>query len=137
MSLQDPAITHQLFKLIAKMSDDERRTLLRLLEDGLLKGKCRRRHYRKHLRLPVHYATRGRTYSGYIQNISLGGVFIPTRFRFSLGQGVVLAFPPPNGNTYIKMVGEVVRLGPEGIGVKFKSLSQKEKTALLSLTSPT
>jgi Tfp pilus assembly protein PilZ len=137
MSLQDPAITHQLFKLIAKMSDDERRTLLRLLEGGLLKGKCRRRHYRKHLRLPVHYASRGRTYSGYIQNISLGGVFIPTRFRFSLGQGLVVAFPSPNGNKYIKMVGQVVRLDPEGIAVEFKSLTQKEKTALLSLTSPT
>jgi Tfp pilus assembly protein PilZ len=135
VSLQDPAITHKLFKLIVKMSDDERRTLLNLLSRGLLKGKCRRKYYRKPLRLPVYYASKGRTYSGYIQNISLGGVFIPSRFRFSVGEGLVLAFPPQNSNTHVKVMGEVVRTSPEGIGVKFKSLTHKEKTALLSLSS--
>jgi hypothetical protein len=48
----------------------------------------------------------------------------------------VVAFPPRNSNKYIKMVGEVVRLDPEGIGIKFKSMTQKEKTGLLTLTSP-
>ncbi|MEJ2723076.1 MAG: PilZ domain-containing protein [Deltaproteobacteria bacterium] len=136
MSLQDPSITHELFKMVAKMSDDERRTLLNLLQNGLLKGRCRRRHYRKSLRLPVHYLSQGRTYSGYTQNISLGGLFLPTRYRFTVGQGLVVAFPPRNSNKYIKMVGEVVRLDPEGIGIKFKSMTQKEKTALLTLASP-
>lgn len=135
MSLQNPGITHELFKMIVRMSDDERRTLLNLLQNGLLKGRCRRKHYREPLLLPVYYASRGRTYSGYIQNISLGGVFIPSRFRFSVGDGLVLAFPPQESNRHLKVMGEVVRTSPQGIGVKFKSLSQKEKTALLSLSS--
>jgi hypothetical protein len=41
-NLQYPTVTHRLFQLISTMSDDERRTLLKLLENGLLKGKCRR-----------------------------------------------------------------------------------------------
>jgi hypothetical protein len=39
-SLQDPTVTHELFQLISKMSDDERRTLLKILKEGLLKDKC-------------------------------------------------------------------------------------------------
>jgi Tfp pilus assembly protein PilZ len=135
MSLQDPSVTHELFQKIVKMSDDERRTLLNLLQNGLLKGKCRRNHYRKSLRLPVRYVSRGRTYSGYTRNISLGGLFLPTRFHFSLGQGLILAFLHQGHHSYLKVAGEVVRISPEGIGVRFNSLNQREKTALMSLSS--
>ena len=135
MSLQDPSITHELFKMIAKMSDDERRTLLNLLQNGLLKGKCRRIHYRKALRLPVQYVSQGRNYSGYTRNISLGGLFLPTRFHFSIGQGLILAFLPQGRHSYLKVTGEVVRISPEGIGVRFNPMNQKEKTVLLSLSS--
>jgi Tfp pilus assembly protein PilZ len=135
VSLQDPSITHELFTIIVKMSDDERRMLLNLLRNGLLKGKCRRKHYRERLRLPVHYVSQGRTYSGYTQNISLGGLFLPTRFRFSIGQGLLLAFPPESNRSHLKLMGQVVRISSEGIGVQFSSLNHKEKTALLSLSS--
>ena len=135
MSLQDPSITHELFQMIVKMSDDERRTLLNLLQNGLLKGKCRRIHYRKALRLPVQYVSQGRNYSGYTRNISLGGLFLPTRFHFSIGQGLILAFLPQSRHSYLKVTGEVVRISPEGIGVRFNPMNQKEKTALLSLSS--
>jgi Tfp pilus assembly protein PilZ len=135
MSLQDPSTTHELFKMIAKMSDDERRTLLNLLQNGFLKGKCRRNHYRKPLCLPVQYVSQGRTYSGYTRNISLGGLFLRTRFPFSIGQGLILAFLPQDRHSYLKVTGEVVRTSPEGIGVKFNSLNQKDKAVLLSLSS--
>jgi Tfp pilus assembly protein PilZ len=135
MSLQDPSVTHELFQKIVKMSDDERRTLLNLLQNGLLKGKCRRNHHRKALRLPVQYVSRGRTYSGYTRNISLGGLFLPTRFPFSVGQGLALAFLHQGHHSYLKVTGLVVRVSPEGIGLKFNPLNQKEKTALMSLSS--
>ena len=135
MSLQDPSVTHELFQKIVKMSDDERRTLLNLLQNGLLKGKCRRNHHRKALRLPVQYVSRGRTYSGYTRNISLGGLFLPTRFSFSVGQGLALAFLHQGHHSYLKVMGVVVRVSPEGIGIKFNPLNQREKTGLMSLSS--
>jgi Tfp pilus assembly protein PilZ len=135
MSLQDPFITHELFQKIVKMSDDERRTLLNLLQNGLLKGRCRRNHYRKALRLPVQYVSRGRTYSGYTRNVSFGGLFLPTRFHFSMGQGLIIAFLHQGRHSYLKVTGEVVRISPEGIGVRFNPLDQRQKSALLSLTS--
>lgn len=36
--LQDMTVAHRLFELVTSMSDDERHTLLELLEKGLLKG---------------------------------------------------------------------------------------------------
>jgi hypothetical protein len=78
-NLQHPMVTHRLFQLITTMSDDERRTLLKLLENGLLKGKCRRGFFRKPLRLPVIYATGEYTYRNYIKDISFGGLHLHTQ----------------------------------------------------------
>jgi len=71
--LQYPAVTHRLFQLITEMSDDERRTLLKLLEKGFLKEKRRRRFFRKPLRLPVICSTGDHAYRNHTKDISLGG----------------------------------------------------------------
>ena len=80
--LQYSAVTHRLFQLITSMSDDERRTLLKHLENGLLKGKCHRGHFRKPLRLPVTFDIGKHAYRDFVKDISLGGVFIFTRTPF-------------------------------------------------------
>ena len=92
MPLQDPTITHQLFQLITEMSEDEKRTLLKLLKGGALKGKCRRQHFRKPVHMPVRYTNKDGLSSGVIRDISLGGVFILSRGAFSLGQSLSVAF---------------------------------------------
>jgi hypothetical protein len=134
-SLQDPTVTHELFQLISKMSDDERRTLLKLLEEGLLKGRCRRLHIRKALHAPIHYTTKGGTFRDFIQNISLGGLFILTRRTFSVGQGVAIPFSPPRIGTTVWVAGDVVRVSEEGIAVKFRSTNARQKTAIISFVS--
>jgi hypothetical protein len=91
MPLQDPTITHQLFRLIAEMPEDEKRTLLELINGGALRGKCRRQHFRKPLHTPVRYTSKTGLSSGVIRDVSLGGVFILCRGAFSLGQGLVVA----------------------------------------------
>jgi c-di-GMP-binding flagellar brake protein YcgR len=135
MPLQDPTITHQLFQLIAEMSEDEKRTLLKLLKRGALKGKCRRQHFRKPLHMPVRYANKAGVSSGVIQDISLGGVFILSRGAFSLGQRLSITFSPANFEKTVWIACDVMRVTPEGIGVRFSSMNQVQKTAVISVAS--
>jgi Tfp pilus assembly protein PilZ len=134
-NLQDPTLTHRLFQLIVSMSDDERRTLLKLLERGLLKGRCRRGHFRKTLRLPVSYAIGEHAHSDFVRDISLGGVFILTRTPFQAGQQIRLIFKRKGSDSPITILGRVTRVTLEGIGVKFLSLNNDKKTAILTLVS--
>jgi Tfp pilus assembly protein PilZ len=131
--LQDPTITHRLFQLITSMSDDERRTLLKLLEEGLLKGKCRRAYFRKRMRLPVACANEREVYRTMTKDISLGGVFIPTSIPFKVGEEIRILFKADKKVT-VGMLGRVARVTPEGIGVRFISMNNDKKAAILSLT---
>jgi Tfp pilus assembly protein PilZ len=135
MPLQDPTITHQLFQLITEMSEDEKRILLRLLKRGALKRKCRRQHYRKPVHIPLRYTNQDGLCSGVIRDISLGGVFILTRKAFSPGQSLSVSFFPPNFDKTIWIAGDVIRVTPEGIGVKFRSMNEIQKTAVISIAS--
>lgn len=135
MSLQDPTIAHQLFQLISEMSEDEKRTLLKLLKEGLLKGKCRRQHFRKSVHMPVRYTNKAGLSSGLIRDISLGGMFIMIRGAFSLGQRLSVALSPANLDRTIWIAGDVTRITPEGIGVRFRSLNETQKTAVLAAAS--
>ena len=134
-SLQDPTVTHRLFQLITGMSDDERRTLLRLLEKGLLKGRCRRKYFRKPMRLPVAYANERHTYRSFIKDISLGGVFILTGIPIKVGEEIRIVFNTGDNYSPVRILGTVARITTEGIGVRFVSLNDDIKTAIFTLAS--
>jgi hypothetical protein len=53
MPVQYPTITHQLFQTIKEMPEGEERSLLKLLNRGVLKGRCSRQHFRKPIHMPV------------------------------------------------------------------------------------
>ena len=127
----ESSVTARLLELIKNMSQDERLALLKELEERLFKDK--REHQRKPFFMVVDYSTDDRVYKDYIQNISAGGAFIETRMPFSVGQEVSLSFPLPNYQKYIRIAGEVVRISPEGIGVKFKMVTQDQETMIKSL----
>ena len=135
MTLQDPTITHQLFQLITEMSEDEKRILLKLLERGTLKSKCRRQHHRKPVHVAVRYTNKAGLSSGVIRDISLGGVFILSRGAFSLGQRLSITFSPANFEKTVWIAGDVTRVTPEGIGVRFRSMNEIQKTAIISVAS--
>ncbi len=113
------------------MSEDEQLTLLKELEEGFFKG--RRKHERVPFFMVVDYSTEDRFYKSHIQNISAGGVFIKTRMPFKAGQEVSLTFPLPGYQKYVKISGEVARLTPQGIGVKFKMANQDQEGMIKSL----
>jgi Tfp pilus assembly protein PilZ len=133
--LQDLTITHRLFKMITNMSDDERRTILKLLENGLLDGKCRRKYFRKPLLLPVAYANERYVYRNFVKDISLGGVFILTTVPFKVGEEITIRFKTDDKDSQVRILGRVARVTPEGIGVRFISMNNDTKAAILSLAS--
>ena len=124
-------VTARLFELITNMSEDEQLSLLKKLQERPFRDK--RRHERKPFFMVVDYSTEDRVYKDYIKDISAGGIFIETRMPFSVGQELSLSFPLPNYQKYIKITGEVIRISPHGIGVKFKMLNQDQEAMIKSL----
>jgi hypothetical protein len=110
-------VTARLFEIILDMPFKDRRILLQDLEAKHSQG--RRRFARKPYFMPVDFATPDRAFSGYIQNISSGGLFIEARETLPVGQQVTLSFMRPKSRDYVKVGGEVVRKIPDGFGVKF------------------
>ena len=110
-------ITARLFEIILDLPFEDRRTLLKDLEAKNSQG--RRKFARKPYFMPVDFATPDRAFSGFIQNISSGGLLIETRETLPVGEQVTLSFMRPKSRDYIKVGGEVVRNIPDGFGVKF------------------
>ena len=129
--MNESSVTARLLEVIKKMSENEQLTLLKELEERLFKG--RRKHERVPLFMVVDYSTGDRFYKDYIQDISAGGAFIETRMPFRAGQDVSLSFPLPDYQKYIVINGEVARVTPEGIGVKFKMVNQDQEGMIKSL----
>jgi Tfp pilus assembly protein PilZ len=134
-NLQETTATHRLFALITSMSDDERHTLLELLEKGLLKGKCRRGYTRKQMQLPIAYSDGKEAYRNFSKDISLGGVFILTKGPFKVGEEIRILFKTDEKANFLKIFGKIARVTPEGIGVRFTEMNNDRKSALLSLAS--
>jgi Tfp pilus assembly protein PilZ len=111
-------------KLIAEMCQNAERTDLEALEDIVFEGN--RKHVRKALVAVVDYATQEQAYRDFIKNISAGGVFIETSEPVCIGQELSLTFGLPYHQTHIKITGEVVRISPQGIGVKFKAAKRHQ-----------
>jgi hypothetical protein len=110
-------VTARLFEIILDMPFKDRRILLKDLEAKHSQG--RRKFARKPYFMPVDFATPDRAFSGFIQNISSGGLLIETRETLPVGEQLMLSFMRPKSRDYVKVGGEVVRKIPDGFGVKF------------------
>jgi len=129
--MNESSTTARLFEMIKRMPEDEQLALLKELGERLSKG--RRKHQREPFFMVADYSTEDRVYRDYIQNVSAGGVFIETHMPFTSGQEVSLAFPLPNYKKYLKIIGKVARVTPQGIGVVFKMINQEQETMVKSL----
>ena len=135
MPLQGLTATRQLYQLITKMPEDEKHTLLRFLKGATLKDKGQRKHVRKLVHTPVRYTHRAGLSSGVIRDISLGGAFILSRRTLTLQKNLSVSFFPSNVEKTVWITGDVVRVTPEGFGVRFRSIDETQKAALTSLGS--
>jgi Tfp pilus assembly protein PilZ len=113
------------------MSEDEQLALLKELERRLLKWTRKRK--REPFFMVVNYSVEDRLYTSHILDISAGGVFIETRIPFTAGQEVSLTFPLPDYQKHIKIIGKIVRVTQQGIGVKFKTVNQDQEAMIKPL----
>ncbi|MGD8524550.1 MAG: PilZ domain-containing protein [Desulfobacterales bacterium] len=74
---------------------------------------------REDYRQEITFISRNQSYKGLISNISRVGAFIETKNRFSIGQLIHLEIPGDILFKDLKLRGLVVRIEPDGIGVKF------------------
>ncbi len=111
----------QLIKRVLEMTDGERLDLLEQLnmlpvqELSLGDRDGARRIYDQ----TISFSTQERQYTALCKDISNGGIFVETSEMFRLGQLVTLNIPFSHGEESIKVPAEVVRVNPDGIGLKF------------------
>ncbi len=129
--MNQSSVTARLFEVIKGMSEHEQLNLLKELERRLFKW--RRKRDREPFFMVVNYSVEDRFYTSHIVDISASGVFIETRIPFTAGQEASLTFPLADYQKYIKIMGEIVRVTPQGIGVKFKMVNQDQEAMLKSL----
>lgn len=82
-------------------------------------GKERRRADRHACVHEVGYAIHEASYIDYIQDINAWGVFIQSEKKVPVGESILLTIPLLSDGTSIKVVGEVVWSGDQGMGIRF------------------
>ena len=111
----------QLIKRILDMTDGEKLDLLQQLKKlpvqdlSLGERDGARRMYDQ----TITFSTQDRQYTAHCKDISNGGIFIQTAEMFQLGQTVTLDIPFSHGEESIKVPAEIVRVDPDGIGLRF------------------
>ena len=74
-----------------------------------------------------------RYYRDFIQDMSDSGVFIKTRQKFEPGQNILMTFMSPDQQKPFKILGEIMRMLDNGIGVRFKKESQVQAEIIATL----
>jgi Tfp pilus assembly protein PilZ len=84
-------------------------------------GQEEKRSWPRHdLFVPVNYVIRGRAFCGFIRNMSENGVFVETCHPLSAGDELTLAFTDLRDRKNFRVLGEIKRVSPQGIGIRFK-----------------
>lgn len=125
--MNETSTREKLIGIIDAMSEDEQLILLEQLEKR--PPNERRKHPRKRYLTDVRYVSGDRIYKDFIRNISLGGLLIEThekRNDLGLGHEITLSVPFPKEKQFTRIIGEIVRISAQEIGIKFKKVIKKE-----------
>ncbi len=97
--------------------------------------KEKRKHARHPVDIPVGFIVQGRLYQGqiknmgkegWVKNIKTGGVFIKTEMSFSIRQVISMTYSSPHFGEKNR-TGTIIRVEPQGIGVKFGHLDKYDQ----------
>lgn len=80
----------------------------------------------------VDYAVEDNLYNHPIRDISNGGVFIETTEALNVGSDVTMLFSDFSNIGLIKVCGDIVRIMPTGVAVKFDLEKNKQKQEMLN-----
>ena len=93
--------------------------------DGTLRPIEQRRHPRRPFGRATLYASRNRFIRGTVKDISKGGVFVEAADGISVGEHLNLAFPAGHRQRDFTVRGEIVRVDPNGLAIRFERLIKK------------
>lgn len=121
--INESDITNRLVDIINSMGEDEQVSLLEKLEEW--RSNDKREHPRRSYFMPADYIINEKQGKGLVKDVSLGGAFLKPSEVTSLfiGQEVLLMIPYPDSDRAVRVVGEIVRIDSEGVGVKFRKSS--------------
>jgi Tfp pilus assembly protein PilZ len=90
------------------------------MSDELIFGE-RRFYERKACSFSIGMEGARRTTTGHLRNLSMGGAFIETDHdeKPVVGQEIELTIPFRSRRNHLKITGEIVRIRPDGFGVRF------------------
>ena len=137
-------VSSQLCKLIVEMTEEQQVILLEQLASMpvsempertvRLEGdeSSMRENPRKPCLINAQYTIQNKDYKSYILDISIGGVFIETDSRFTIGQKIVLNFMLPGHSKPFKINGTISWGSPRGFGVKFDEIPAFQSQMLRS-----
>jgi len=92
-------------------------------------GLEKRRFQRTDCLIPIRYELRGQPFGDALRNISEGGGYLQSFRVFSVGEEISMELPPLDYEE--KVVGDVVWVGPKGIGLKFRAPDRELMQKLL------
>jgi Tfp pilus assembly protein PilZ len=119
-----------LHKLVMDLQQNDKLRLLDELNEQVL-GK--REHPRKSCVMSTDYVVADRAYRNFVKDISESGVYVQTIQPFELGDEVIQSFSLSDKQIPFKFTGEIVRIGKDGVGIRFKNLTQYQRDILRSI----
>jgi len=119
---ENKSIKPRLVELINSMTEDQCQRLFQKLQTIIPKDQ--RGHHRAACSIPVDYTTQKGSFSGFVKDISKGGVFIETRAHLDVGEKIKLTFSSLTQPNSIRIVGRIVRKNMLGAGVEFEKTTE-------------
>ena len=112
----------RLFELIFNMSNAEAEELLKKLEyekESKHEVQEKRKYPRKSAFIAVDCLGYNCKFTDFIQNLSVGGLYIETQIPLFVGQELSISFFPLDNEILVKITGSIVRIDEKGIGIQF------------------
>ncbi|KPJ78894.1 MAG: hypothetical protein AMJ54_01115 [Deltaproteobacteria bacterium SG8_13] len=130
--LSKTAVRNQILKLVDRMPEEMQAKLLKFLQAKLprrIRGNLvveKRADFRRDCLVSLEYRIDGRSFEGFILDISAFGVFIESDGKFPVEKRVQLSFSLPGYTAQLNLGGKIVWSGSQGFGVKFNSLARNQ-----------
>ena len=117
----------RIFQIVSTMPDAQKRKLLANLEKWQSKfddrqqskPKDKRKYSRKPISIFAICETNDHNFRDFTKNVSAGGAFIETKANLSPDEDLFMILFHTSFETPVRTGGKIVRIDPEGVGVKF------------------
>ncbi len=119
-----------LYHLVMVFNQNQKVIILEELKELVL-GK--REHPRKPCVMATDYVMDDRAYRNFVKDISESGVYVQTSQTFEIGDQIIQSFSLSDKQIPFKFTGEIVRLNKDGVGIRFKNLTQYQRDILRSI----